>query len=116
LIQELNERNPLKKLIVEVGTQNGLYLECFHLLNMLRAVSQASQNGLIDSIVKVNDEEKARKRQLEKHSGYRQTKAYKQVVDRIYCQLLVKGLKKNTLREIDDFGHLNFPESDSDQR
>ena len=83
---------------------------------MMKLTSRVSENNLIESIGKINDEGKKRKKQLENNSSYKQTKAYKHVIDRLYCQVLVKGLKKNTLRELDDSKYLNFPESDSDQK
>jgi hypothetical protein len=60
-IQDLNNKNPLKQLIKEIATENGLYLECHYLLNMFKVVTQTSEKNLIEMIGKVNNENKKRK-------------------------------------------------------
>lgn len=37
-------------------------------------------------------------------------------MDRLYCLILVKGLKKNSVKEIDDPTLLTFPENQYDQK
>jgi hypothetical protein len=38
------------------------------------------------------------------------------MVDRLYCLILVKGLKKNVVKEIDDSKFMVFPENDYEQK
>ena len=76
---------------------------------MLKIAPKTSEKNLIEMIGKINDLSKKRRIQLGNIDSYKQTKVYRNVIDRIYCLILVNGLKKSAVKSIDDSKLLNFP-------
>ena len=118
LMQELNgnkkqaaqfvQNNPLKNLIKSILFENSLYLEAHYLLEAYETVGKTSEKTLIENLTKLTESNSRRQGELGAE-GYRVTKEYLRLYDRLYCLALSRGVKKEMLKELDDSRLIAFP-------
>lgn len=125
LMQELNsnkkqaaqfmQNSPVRNLIRSILFENSLYLEAQFLLEAYETAGRTSEKTLIENLTKLTETNSRRQGELG-NEGYRASKEYLRLYERLYCLALSRGVKKEMLRELDDSRLIAFPQNEYDTK